>query len=91
MQRWFLLIVGVVSLPGLVWAQQAPLSCEQSLREAEYRTNAERLVNRTMQDAFARELRVAVERAEKAEQALTLAKDAKDAKAPAPPVGEPGK
>jgi hypothetical protein len=61
-----------------VFAQQSAgeVACPSQLKEAEYKLNAETLQLRTLRDAFARELRVAVERAEKAEQALAQAKAA---------------
>ena len=80
-RAWVWVVLGVSLTVGVLtsWkvvAQQPPLSCEQSLKEMDFKRNAEMLQNRTLTDAFARELRVAVERAEKAEQALAQAKAA---------------
>jgi hypothetical protein len=56
-----------------LFAQQALPTCEQLRTEQDYKLNAEALLNRTLRDSCARELRVAVERAEKAENGLAQA------------------
>ena len=86
-RAWIGLAVGLL-MAGGVQAQQVPLSCEQSLQEQRYKTNAADMTTRYIRDALATELRQAVERAEKAEHALAAVKNGKPL---APKPAEEGK